>query len=48
MPSLIRFVFAIGLLSAVVVGSLYVLAEYFEPESREVAKTVDGVKIRKQ
>ena len=48
MPSLIRFVVAIGLLSGLVMGSLYVLAEYFEPPSQEVAKAVDGVKIRKQ
>ena len=48
MPSLIRFVVAIGLLSGLVLGSLYVLSEHFEPQTQEVAKTVDGVKIRKQ
>jgi hypothetical protein len=47
MPSLFRFLFVVGLLSAVSAGGLYVLAEYFEPESKEVTQTVPGVKIRR-
>lgn len=48
MPSLFRFLFAVGVLAAMVVGGLYVLATQFEPEQREVSKPVLGVKIRKQ
>lgn len=47
MPSLIRFVFVLGLLGGCVGGGLYLLQAYFEPESKEVSKIVPGVKIRK-
>ncbi len=47
MPSLFRFLFVVGLLSAVTVGGLYVLAAYFEPESKEITQTIPGVKIRR-
>lgn len=40
MPSLFRFVFAISALAAVVGGGLFVLAQFFEPEQREVTKPV--------
>jgi hypothetical protein len=48
MPSLFRFLFVIGVVFAIVAGGLYVLAEFFEPESKEVTHTVPGVKIRRQ
>jgi hypothetical protein len=48
MPSLFRFLFVVGLLSAMTVGGLYVLSEYFEPESSEVTHTLPGLKIRRQ
>lgn len=48
MPSLFRFLFVVGTLGALVFGGLYVLAVYFEPETREVSKPVPGIKIRKQ
>lgn len=48
MPSLFRFLFVAGLLSGLVLGSLYVLATYFEPTPKEITKPVPGVKIRKQ
>lgn len=47
MPSLLRFIFVVGLLGAVSAGGLYVLASFFEPESKEVTQTVPGVKIRR-
>ena len=47
MPSLFRFLFVLGLLSAVTVGGLYVLSEFFEPEPKEVSQPVPGVKIRR-
>jgi hypothetical protein len=47
MPSLFRFLFVIMMLSASAAGVLYVLAEFFEPEQREVITTVPGVKVRR-
>lgn len=40
MPSLFRFVFVVSMLAAVVGGGLFVLAEFFEPEQRQVTKPV--------
>lgn len=48
MPSLFRFLFIAGALSAVVFGGLYVLAVHFEPVPQEVTKPVVGVKIRRE
>lgn len=48
MPSLFRFLFVVGLILAVAAGGLYVLAEFFEPEPKEVKHVVPGVKIRRQ
>jgi len=47
MPSLFRFLATTGTIAALVLGTLYILANNFEPESREVTKVVPGVKIRK-
>ncbi len=47
MPSLLRFMFVVGLLSAVTVGGLFVLSEFFEPEPKEVTNPVPGVKVRR-
>ncbi len=47
MPSLFRFLFVVGGLTAVVSGGLYVLATRFEPEQHEVSKPVPNVKIRR-
>ncbi len=46
MPSLFRFLFITGTIAAIVLGGLYILANRFEPETREVTKVVPGVKIR--
>ena len=48
MPSLIRFLMVIGILGAIGYGSLYVLAVYFEPEQKEIRKSLPGVKIRRE
>ena len=40
MPSLFRFLFAIALLAGAVGGGLFVLDKFFEPDLREVTKTV--------
>ena len=46
MPSLIRFLFVTGLLSAGIFGGLYVLAVYYEPPQKEVSSPVSGVTLR--
>lgn len=48
MPSLLRFLVVVGALSAITVGGLYVLSEYFEPVPKEVTQPLPGVKIRRQ
>lgn len=48
MPSLFRFLMVVGTLAAVGYGSLYVLAHYFEPERKEVRKSLPSVKIRRE
>ena len=47
MPSLFRFLFVVGVLTAATAGGLFVLSEFFEPEQREVTQTVPGVKVRR-
>lgn len=47
MPSLFRFLIVLGLLAAVTFGGLYVMSEFFEPQSTEVTQPVPGVKIRR-
>lgn len=36
----------IGVIAGVVAGSLYVLAEYFQPEPKEISKALRNVKAR--
>ena len=40
MPSLFRFLFVVAVLAGCVMGSLHVLATYFEPAQTEVTKRV--------
>jgi hypothetical protein len=47
MPSLFRFLVIAGTLTAVAYAGLYAMATYFEPEPREVSKTLPGVKVRR-
>ncbi|MDX2306926.1 MAG: hypothetical protein NW216_01675 [Hyphomicrobium sp.] len=47
MPSLVRFLFVIGVVTAAVYGGLYVLATQYEPVPQEEAYVVPNVKIRK-
>src|SRR3990170_590777 len=46
MPTLFRFLMIIALIGGAVAGSLYVLAEYFQPEPKEISKSLRGVKAR--
>ena len=47
MPSLFRFLAVAGVISALTFGGLYAAATFFEPESKEVSKSLPGVKVRK-
>lgn len=47
MPSLSRFLFTTGLIAGAALGALWVLATYFEPETRETSHTLVGVEIEK-
>lgn len=48
MPTLFRFLMVIGVIVGVVAGSLYVLAEYFQPEPKEISKALRNVKAHVQ
>ena len=45
MPTLFRFLVVLGVIAGVVTGSLYVLAEYFQPEPKEISKSLRNVKV---
>lgn len=47
MPSLFRFLFVVGSLTAITVGGLYAAATYLEPEQRETSHPVYGVKVNR-
>ena len=44
MPTLIRFLAVLGTIAGVVAGSLYVLAEYFQPEPKQISKALRNLK----
>jgi hypothetical protein len=46
MPTLFRLLMVLGVIAGVVTGSLYVLAEYFQPVPKEISKTLRNVKAR--
>lgn len=46
MPTLFRFLMILGVIAGVITGSLYVLAEYFQPEPKEITKALRNVKGR--
>lgn len=46
MPTTVRFLIIMSLLGGAIYAGLYVLAVYFEPDQREVTKTVYGVHVR--
>ena len=48
MPTLFRFLMIIGVIAGAVAGSLYVLAEYFQPEPKEISKALRNVKAHVQ
>jgi len=46
MPSLIRFLTVLGLLAGLFYGSMFVLANFFEPQQHEMTKAVKDVKVK--
>lgn len=46
MPSLFRLLFVLGVIGGVIAGGLYALAEYFQPEPKEISKGLRNVKAR--
>jgi hypothetical protein len=46
MPSLLRFLTICGVLGALFYGSMYVLAKYYAPETKEISKPVRNIKLR--
>jgi hypothetical protein len=40
MPTLIRFLTIVGLIVGIFYGSMFVLANFFEPERREMTKSI--------
>jgi hypothetical protein len=46
MPSLIRFLTIIGLIFGIFYGTMYFFATYYEPEPREITKTVRNVTVK--
>lgn len=48
MPSLIRFVTVCAVLGSIVFGAAWVLAVYFEPETKEISKPVRDIELRSE
>jgi hypothetical protein len=46
MPTLFRFLMILGMIAGVIAGSLYALAEFFQPEPKEISKVLRNVKGR--
>ena len=46
MPTLLRFLTVIGILVGLFYGSMFVLANFFEPQLREMTKSIRDAKIR--
>jgi hypothetical protein len=46
MPSLIRFLTVVGVIAAVFYGGMFVLAKFFEPEPKQISKTVRNLQIK--
>jgi hypothetical protein len=46
MPSLIRFFTVIGLLAGLFYGTMFVLANFFEPNQHEMTKSIRDAKVK--
>jgi hypothetical protein len=47
MPTLIRLVFTLGLLGGLAYGGIVMLANYVEPQSREMTVTIPSDRLNK-
>jgi hypothetical protein len=45
MPSFFRFLLVVGLLAGLVYGGIYALAQYVEPQPREIVVTIPYDKL---
>ena len=48
MPTLFRLITVLTLIVGTVAGSLYILAEYFQPTPKEITKTLRNVEVRSE
>jgi hypothetical protein len=46
MPTLLRFFTVVGLLAGLFYGSMFVLANFFEPQQHEMTKSIRDVKVK--
>ncbi len=46
MPTLLRFLTIVALLAGLFYGTMFVLANFFEPQPREMTKSIRDVKIK--
>lgn len=46
MPTLIRFLTIVGLLVGLFYGTMFVLANFFEPQPHEMTKSLRDVKVK--
>jgi hypothetical protein len=47
MPTLLRFLTVVGILAGLFYGSMFVLANFFEPQQHEMTKSIRDVKVVK-
>ena len=46
MPSLLRFLTVVALLAGLFYGSMFVLANFFEPAQHEMTKSIRDAKVK--
>ncbi len=46
MPTLLRFLTIVAILVGLFYGSMFVLANFFEPQPREMTKSIRDVKVK--
>ena len=46
MPTLLRFLTIVGILVGLFYGSMFVLANFFEPQPREMTQSIRDAKIK--
>ncbi len=46
MPTLLRFLTIVGILVGLFYGSMFILANFFEPQPHEMTKSIRDVKVK--